>query len=161
MNSKLKTKLNEMVKEFKTEETTDIIRLQLNSKKIHEDVQKILILKKKYQRLEKSNPVQFKKMARTNCEFLFTTFPNIFNRLLKNEVNLDILLKMIHVLEKIESGELDQHEGSFVVGGILKKIFIDSALNKKNETENKKKGIKPKKISWNDFKRTSNYKENI
>ena len=38
MDDKLKKKLGEMVKEFKSEETTKDIRIKKNSKKIHADV---------------------------------------------------------------------------------------------------------------------------
>ena len=74
---------------------------------------------------------------------------------------------MIQVLEKIENGTLDQHEGSYMVGDILKKMFIDSALRKeaKDEKKKKKKKVKKKlptkKMSWNDFKKSNAYQNNI
>ena len=74
---------------------------------------------------------------------------------------------MIQVLEKIELGKIDQHEGSFMVGDILKKLYIDSALKKEAKTEknkkNKKVEKKPpiKKISWKDFKKSATYQNNI
>ena len=162
MDDKLKKKLGEMVKEFKSEETTKDIRIKKNSKKIHADVQIMLNLKRKYSRLEKSNPEQFKKMAINRCQFLFTNFNNIFHRLLKNELNLDTLFKMIQVLEKIEKGEIDQHEGSYIIGEILKKLYIDSALKRdeKRDKNKKKKTMPIKKISWSDFKKTTTYQNN-
>ena len=61
------------------------------------------------------------------------------------------------MLEKIEDGEMDQHEGSFEVGTILKKIYVDSALKKADKlNENEVIKEEPKhatnKISWKQFK---------
>jgi hypothetical protein len=82
---------------------------------------------------------------------------------LKNELNLDTLFNFIQILEKIENGEMDQHEGSYMVGEILKKLYIDSALKRdeKRDKYNKKIPKKPiKKISWGDFKKTTTYQNN-
>ena len=60
--------------------------------------------------------------------------------------------------KKIEDGELDQHEGSFMVGSILKELYIDSALKKSEKLDAmSEKSPEPKradvKISWNQFKK--------
>ena len=60
-------------------------------------------------------------------------------------------------LSQIENGELTQHEGSYKVGHILKKLYVDSALMRENKTKTKKKGktipkTVPKKMTWNDYK---------
>ena len=75
-------------------------------------------------------------------------------------MNMDTLNQFLDILSKIENGELTQHEGSYKVGQILKKLYVDSALMKENKEKNKKKGkhkktvpnTMPKKISWNDYK---------
>ena len=69
MDDKLRNKLDSMVKEFKSEETTNEIRKERNSIKLHRDVKTMLNLKSKYHRLQKSNPQQFKTLARNKCEF--------------------------------------------------------------------------------------------
>jgi len=156
MNDNLKKKLKEMVNDYESEEKTETIRKEKNSKQLHQNVQIMLNLKTKYSRLLKSNPQQFRKMAINKCNFLFTNFTNIFNRLIKGELDLNILLKMIKVLEKIENGEVDQHEGSAMIGMILKKLYVDPVINKKKVP--KKPNFVNKNISWNDFKKS--YKEN-
>jgi hypothetical protein len=159
MDDKLRNKLDSMVKEFKSEETTNKIRNELNSIKLYKDVQTMLNLKSKYHRLRKSNPQQFKILARNKCEFMFINFSNIFNRLIKGDLDLNILYQMIQVLEKIETGQMDQHEGSFVIGDILKKLYIDSALKKdgkkkvlKKPSSVRKKEALLKNLSWKDYK---------
>ena len=165
MDDKLRDKLNEMKKEFNSEETTKDIRKERNSVKIYQDVQTFLNLKRRYVRLQRTNPDQFKTMVTNKCKFLFFKFNNLFNKLIKNEIDLSLLYEMIKVLEKIENNEIDQHEGSYIIGDILKKLYIDSAL-KKESKENKrnkkvlKKPFKTKKISWADFKKTNTFQNN-
>ena len=74
---------------------------------------------------------------------------------------MEIFEKFLNILKKIEDGELNQHEGSYLVGKYLKELYIDSAMRQKekHEANDKKKKIqkKPpniseKKISYKDFK---------
>jgi hypothetical protein len=147
MDEKLRDNLKKLVKEYDSEETTDKIRKTKHSKLIYKDIHTFFRLKKKYPRLEKKNKTQFKSMVTKQCGFLVENYTNLFTQLLKNKLDLNLLLKFINILEKIENGEMDQHEGSYAVGSILKKIYVDSAL----ESEVK---IKPtNNISWNDYKK--------
>ena len=70
---------------------------------------------------------------------------------LKETIDVGILDKLIGVLAKIEDGTYDQHEGSYVVGTILKEIYIDTKL--KESSENKPSFVEPKAISWNEYKK--------
>ena len=52
---------------------------------------------------------------------------------------------------------MDQHEASFMVGSILKEMYVDSAIKRAEkldeEAENNKKKILPnKEISWSQYK---------
>ena len=67
------------------------------------------------------------------------------------------------ILKQIEDGKLDQHEGSFLVGSILKELYVDSALKKAEKlNENEEPKPEPKKpektISYHQFKKMS-YKQ--
>ena len=65
-------------------------------------------------------------------------------------------------LEKIENGEISQHDASVKVGQLLKSIYIDNVVKEKNENdlqyEKEKEDIKQKQlnsikdISWKEFK---------
>ena len=98
-------------------------------------------------------------MRRPNdCNFLFTYYTDIFNKIRKNEIDINILNKFLDVLRKIEDGELDQHEGSFMVGTLLKELYVDSALKKAEKLdEQSEKKEEPKRaevnVSWNQFKK--------
>jgi hypothetical protein len=97
--------------------------------------------------------------AASECNFLFTFYTDIYNKLRKDELDLAILIQLLNTLKQIEDGELDQHEASFKVGTILKELYIDSALKKAdklNEENGNVTKIEPKKaeklISWKQFK---------
>jgi hypothetical protein len=68
--------------------------------------------------------------------------------------------RFLYVLKKIEDGECDAHQGAFTIGKMLKDIYIDSALRKADacapagsDAEPVETYVKPREISWRDFKR--------
>ncbi len=156
MDLESRLNLEKMIKEYNPEETTDKIRTLKHSQKIQQDVEQMLRLQKDYKRLDFKT---LEKMIRKQCNFLYTNYFNLFNRLLKKELDLSILRRLILALKKVEDGELDQHEASVHVGEILKKLYIDSAVRKQKKIEEKdthktKKVMrKVKKITWEDYKK--------
>ena len=67
-----------------------------------------------------------------------------------------MLFLFIDTLSQIENGEIDQHEGSFQIGKLLKNIYIDSALKKSEKLdkiyEKTETVIEPINISWKQWK---------
>ena len=63
--------------------------------------------------------------------------------------------RLLTVLKLIEDSNVDQHEGSVMVGKILKELYVDSAtkrldnLDKEHDKEPMSEG---KAISWKQFK---------
>ena len=164
MDKNERLKLNEMIKVNNVEDVTEEIRNKRHSFLIKDDVTKMLEIKKKYSRLSKSNPKQFDNMLVSKCNFLFMNYTDIFNKVKKDEIDLTILWKFLSILEQIENGNIDQHEGAYQVGNLLKKIYIDSALKKAEKLEkknskinNKNKVKKPnnikKNLTWKEYKR--------
>ena len=155
MDDKQRVELTNLLNKFNTEETTEKIRQLKHSKQIKYDVKTIMDLKHKFKQLTYSNKKKFKDICIAQANFLYSNYTNIFHKLVNDEIEHTILFNLIYVLEKIENGELDQHEGSYQVGQILKKIYIDSALkrdeNRKNTEEHKFKASK--NISWGEFKK--------
>tara|TARA_Y100000996_G_C22516283_1_gene640504 strand:+ start:596 stop:1078 length:483 start_codon:yes stop_codon:yes gene_type:complete len=160
MNQSERIQLKKMINDNNVEDMTNDIREKKHSEKIRTDVTRMIELKKKYPRLEKTNPEQFDSMVTSQCSFLFNNYTDIFNRVKKNEINLDTLWQLLNILRRIEDGDVDQHTGSFEVGKLLKKIYIDSAIMKENKIQAKnKKNKKPpakKKISWEEYKKMQN-----
>lgn len=150
--------LSKMIDANNVQDCTSEIRSKKHSQLIRNDVTNLMALKTKYSRLAKSNPSEFDAMCVSQCSFLFNNYMDIFNKVKKDELNLQILHKLLDVLKQIEDSKLDQHAGAFEVGKLLKAMYIDSALVKAERID-KKTGAKttlskPKerKITWADYK---------
>jgi len=161
MDDKSRIQLDKLIREYEPEETTSKIRTLKHSKKIRDNITILENLKKTHSRTMKTSPEVFKTMARKQCSFLYDNYTNIFNRLLKDEIDLSIMAEFLKVLYNIEEGILDQHEGSFKIGTILKELYIDSALKQSNKRElsDSKKGkvkksvkVTNKNIDWKTYK---------
>lgn len=168
MNSVDRIQLERMIKENEVEDCTQDIKNKKHSNLIKDDVNKMLFLKSKYNRLHLSNPKQFEQIIISQCKFLHTNYTDIFNKIMKDEMNLSTLFKMLEHLKTIENGDKNQHEASYEVGKLLKQIYIDSVLlkeqNEKTKQDKKnrnkknkiKEAVKIKNISWNEFKSKNN-----
>jgi len=161
MNNNERLTLKKMIKENNVTDQTDTIRNLKHSDRINDQVQLLLYTKNKYSRLQKTNLELFNNMCMTKCSFLYNNYTDIFNKIIKNELNLEIFNKFIVVLKQIENKEVDQHEGSFSIGKLLKELYIDSALkhsenlDKKNNKQGEKDNQvinKERKISWTTYK---------
>ena len=156
-----KLNLNKMINANNVEDCTEEIRQKKHSQLIRDDVTRLITLKQKYSRLAQSNPLQFDTMCVSQCSFLFNHYMDIFNKVKKDEMNLQTLHQLLDVLKKIEDGQLDQHAGAFEVGKLLKSMYIDGALLKAEKID-KKTGKKmersaanpkkEKKITWAEYK---------
>ena len=156
MNKEERLHLQRMIKENNVVETTEQIRALKHSSLIRDEVEKYLTFKKRYTRLHKTNPEQFKQMSRNHCSFLYKNYMNLFERLVKDELNLQILALLLATLKRIEDGEINQHEGSYDVGKVLKELYVDSALRRESKREKRKKKKqkrRTKKLTWEEFKK--------
>ena len=155
MDDNARLKLQEMIKANNVSDQTETIRTLKHSGTLRENVKTMILLKNKY----KNDLAQLNEEASRECYFLYSNYTDIYNKIKKDEIDLVILFQFLDVLDKIERGELDQHEGSFEVGTLLKKIYVDSALRKAdklNKTNDNLidsiKYIEPIQISWKQFK---------
>jgi hypothetical protein len=154
MDDKQRLQLQNMIKVNNVEDQTHLIRNLKHSQIIRSEVNNMIMIKAKF----RGDETKINEECINECNFLFTYYTDIYNKLRKNELNISILNKFIDVLKRIEEEELDQHEGSFLVGTILKELYIDSALKKAdklNANEQPKEEPKTAKnnISWKQFKR--------
>lgn len=153
MNDSQRLQLQNMVKANNVEDQTDLIRNLKHSEILRNEVNNMISIKAKYRDdNEKINEECIKE-----CSFLFTYYTDIYNKVKKDEIDIMLLHKFLDVLKQIEDGELDQHEGSFTIGTLLKNIYIDSALKKADKlNENAEAPLEPKKaevnMSWKQFK---------
>jgi hypothetical protein len=154
MNDKQRLQLQNMIKENNVEDQTELIRNLKHSIILRNEINNMVNIKTKY----KDDYNKISEECINECNFLFTYYTDLFNKIKKDEIDINILFKFIDVLKQIEEGELNQHEGSFLVGTILKELYIDSALKKSEKLDEQYGTTKeePKKanvnISWKQFK---------
>ena len=149
--------LKRLVDNSDCENNTENIRKLKHSGPINEDIKKMLKYKINNQSLKHSDPEAFLEGCKSECSFLFNNYTDIFNRILKDELDMTIMKKLVIILKLIEDEKVDQHEGSVMVGKILKELYVDSALKRCDNLDKEYAAEKPsmndgKKISWKDFK---------
>jgi hypothetical protein len=154
LNDSQRLQLQNMIKANNTEDFTSIIRELKHSQIIRNEVNNLVLLKAKY----RDDPDKLHLEGVNECNFLFTYYTDIYNKIRKDELDFHILNKLLDVLKRIEENEIDQHEGSFIVGTILKELYVDSARKKADKlNKNEKPREQPKKsdknIQWKDFKK--------
>ena len=158
MDDNSRLHLQKMIKANNVEDQTDLIRELKHSHLLQEDINNLIMIKAKY----RNDPEKISEEGMNECSFLFTYYTDIYNKIRKDEIDLSILNKFLNVLRRIEDGEIDQHDGSYLVGQLLKEMYVDSALKKagKLEEQNKVEKVEePKretvKVSWKEFKRAN------
>ena len=153
MDESQRLQLQKMIAVNNTEDQTELIRQLKHAEILRSQMNTLLFLKAKY----RDDTEKIHLEAMNDCNFLFTYYTDIYNKIRKDEINLEILFKFLDVLKQIENGDLDQHEGSFTVGKLLKEIYIDSALRKaekldKEHNEPEKPKSEPVNINWKQYK---------
>jgi hypothetical protein len=161
MNQTDKLNLERIIKENNVEDCTNEIRAKKHSSLIKADVDRMLHLKKTH-----GDNGSLDEVIDLQCSFLFTNYTDIFNKLKKDELNVNTLFEFLSVLKTIEDGDLNQHEGAYKIGKLLKKLYIDSALvhakrlDEKNSSDKTATGSteklqqlpEAKDISWSTYK---------
>lgn len=161
MNDKDRLQLQQMLKANDFEDQTDKIRTLKHSTLIKMDVSKLAKICFVHTELKNNNPSDYNELCIKECPFLHKNYTDIFNKIKNDELNLGILGKFLEILGQIENDEIDQNDGSYAIGMLLKKMYIDSALkkadtiNKEHETDDEpKKAVAD--ISWRTFKKINN-----
>jgi hypothetical protein len=92
----------------------------------------------------------------SKCTFLFTYYTDLFHKVYNDEINMRIMFEFLDVLRRIETGELHQEEGSFLIGSKLKELYVDSAEKRADKLAENNisvvEYVEPLKVSYADFK---------
>ena len=151
--------LQKMINANNIEDLTETIQNKKHSALITKDFQKLILLKKQ-NLINMANSDDFDNICIEQCSFLFTNYTDIYNKIKKDELDLNIFMQFLEILKMIEDGKLNQHEAAYNVGVLLKKLYIDSALKKSNKLDNQNDNeiihIQPKNVSWNEWKKKYN-----
>lgn len=163
MNAEERLNLKKMLAQSNeyVDHTEDIRRVK-HSGLLLDSLRDIEKLKRANRELMKDLPEEFADMCKTTAPLMYNLYTDLFNKLVKDELNLAILIKLIRVLEMIEQEQIDQNEGSVMVGKILKDLYVDSAVRGANnldkareaeKSENVRESREPAKtISWRQWK---------
>ena len=142
MNDDARLKLHEMITENNVQDNTDKIKRLKHSELIRKDVETLLSIMLK---LKTDDYKTLDNACIQECNFLFINYTNIYNKLLKNQIDIEILYKFLDCLKSIEDGTKNQHEGSYEIGLLLKSIYIDPKIYDEPLTR------ECKNITWKEY----------
>tara|TARA_Y100000389_G_C17343980_1_gene454867 strand:- start:430 stop:891 length:462 start_codon:yes stop_codon:yes gene_type:complete len=148
MDSEQEKVLNRLIKENDVQDNTEKIKTLKHSSKIRSDVAVIQNIKRK---MKTRDFKSLDKEAIHKCSFLYTNYPNIYNKLLKDEINIKIMYTFLDELAKIETGSQNQHEASYNVGMLLKSLYVDKKIGNEPNESSKKKTKKSNNLSYAEY----------
>ena len=143
MNTNERLKLHELIKEGNVQDNTNNIRKMQHSGQLKKDVMTIKMILSRAECLEYDH---LDKACSSHCAFIIENYKNIYQRMLKGQIDFSILDKFLDCLESIENGEKDQHEASYEIGLLLKSMYIDPKIYDEPE----RRGCID--IDWNEYK---------
>jgi len=155
MDPNQRLQLQQMITDNNVEDNTNLIRQLKHSHVLRENVNNLIMLKAKYM----NDPDSLHLEGMTECNFLFTYYTDLYNKIRKDEIDLKILFKAFDVLRDIEDGKIDQHDGAYTFGTLLKQVYVDSALKKAEKLNLESEKTEPEykgpqvNISWSQFKK--------
>jgi hypothetical protein len=157
-----KLNLQKMVSEMGSEDNTTTIRRVKHSILLRDEIKKLDTFKMKNEMMKTSDNNKYTQLCKAETPFLYNNYTDIFNRIIKDELDLEIMTKLLIVLKLIEDGKVDQHEGSVMIGKVLKELYVDSALKQSNHLDEKNEKENPtenkidndtKPITWKEYKK--------
>lgn len=158
ITSEERLNLKRLINETECDDNTATIRELKHSVLIRDDIRRLDLLKKENEAIRSLDPDGFVVMAQSQASFLYNKYTDLFNKIMKDELDLAIMTRLLAILKMIEDEKVDQHEGSVLVGRILKELYLDSAVkradNLDKENEGSKKAlVESKPVSWKQYKR--------
>ena len=151
--------LKRLINDSECDDNTEQIRRVKHSVLIRDDIRKLDTLKNTEADLKSSDAEKFKEKCMTETPFLYNNYTDIFNKMVSDELDLTIMTKMLVVLKLIEDEKVDQHEGSAMMGKVLKELYVDSATKRMDNLDAQYDADKPvpvtgKQVSWKEFKQS-------
>lgn len=157
MDDNQRLQLQQMIKTNDVTNNTELIRTLKHSYILRDEVNTLLLNKVK----NRETPERVHEECMNECNFLYTYYTDIYNKLRKDELDAKMFFDFLDVLHDIEEGNIDQHEGSFKVGTMLKNIYIDSAIKRSEKMDkiynsttdsSSVESKEVKNVSWKQYK---------
>jgi hypothetical protein len=165
MNSLDRLNLQKLIDGTQAEDNTAHIRKIKHSTLIRDDIRRIDTLYNT--RSSEMSKDEFRELCICECTFLYNNYTDIFNKMVKQEINLTTMTKLLIILKLIEDEKIDQHEASVRVGTLLKEMYVDAALKRAENLDKEyadsaaaDAAVKkePIQISWKEYKYVSRKK---
>jgi hypothetical protein len=142
-------------------DNTSGIREAKHSSPLLADIRKMGDLRKRYANLRESAPDEYLNAFQRECRYIYTKFPDVFDRVVKNDMNLDVFEKIVMILKMIEDGKVNQSEASALVGKLSQKLFFNvgdagEAVKPSSKTEPADETTTG--LSWKEYKRSQQQK---
>lgn len=128
LNVNDKMNLRNIVSQMGAEDNTEGIRKLKHSTLIRDDIRKLDTFFNSNTTLKNSNFEKYQLECERLAPFLLENYTDLFTRMIKRELDLTIMTKMLVILKLIEDEKVDQHEGSAMFGKVLKELYIDSTI---------------------------------
>jgi hypothetical protein len=150
MNEEQRLQLSELMKTNNTVDNTEVIRNLRHSKKIRKCVETI-------ESIRINNPdadlKRLDELCMESAGFLFRNYTVIYNKLIRNQLDINMFYVFLDKIKDIENGKLTQQDAAYDIGMLLRNMYIDPRMKEMEEKKEPdyKKG---KNISWGDFKKT-------
>ena len=103
MDDKQRLQLQNMIKTNNVEDQTDLIRNLKHSQVLRNEINNMIMIKAKY----RGDDEKIAQECMNESNFLFTYYTDIFNKVKKDEIDINLLYKFLDILKKIEDGQLD------------------------------------------------------
>jgi hypothetical protein len=92
-------------------------------------------LRNTYAHLKESSPEDYLRVFQKECKYIYTKFPDVFDRVVKNDMNLDVFEKIVMILKMIEDGKVNQSEASALVGKLSQRLFFQTSATQSATTQ--------------------------
>ena len=103
MNDNEKYQLKQMIEQNKVIDNTHVLRELKHSTDIRKCVVKLLELKQTHKELLQSDKAKFEEIALQDCGFLFFNYMQLYNTILKENIDITIMNQLLTTLSKIEN----------------------------------------------------------
>lgn len=120
--------LKSMIRQHGVVDNTDAIRELRHSDRIAAD---LLTINRLFSAKETTTVEEYE----VACPFLYRNYTDIFHRAVNRELNIGMFAQFLQALKMIEDGQCDVHEGSLLVGKLLKEVYIDSAMRRQQKID--------------------------
>ena len=101
LNSQDRLNLKKLLNNYDCTDNTNTIRELKHSEHIRADINKLVGLNKTHSLLKTENFNGFLEMAQSECIFLYNNYMDIFHKIVKDEIDLKIMAKLIIVIKLI------------------------------------------------------------